>query len=151
MMAEERPSVEVGNGTNGRSGDAGDLTHHDARGLVVVALVPPEAALDPPPVLPLIVEQRAASAAHVVFEFYLGVLLHTHLDCARGTLVPGTNGISGLFRLEVERNTVHTVPQARWPGTILEDMAEVSFAPGAMHLGARHPQRAIGRGLDRFG
>src|SRR5688572_11103577 len=47
------------------SGDSGELAHDDPRGLVVIALMPPEAALDPPAVLSLIVEQRAASAAHV--------------------------------------------------------------------------------------
>ena len=69
-------------------GDSGDLAHHDSRGLVVIALVPPEPVLDPPTVLPLIIEQRAAPAAHVVFEFYLRILLHIHLDCSRPRLVP---------------------------------------------------------------
>lgn len=74
-----------------RSGDSGQLAHHDPRGLIVVALMPPEATLDPPAVFPLIVEQRAASAAHVVFELYLRVLLHIYLDCVSGALVPSKN------------------------------------------------------------
>ena len=74
-----------------RSGDSGQPAHHDSRGLIVVALMPPEAALDPPAVFPLIVEQRAASAAHVVFELYLRVLLHIDLDCVRRALVPSKN------------------------------------------------------------
>ena len=68
--------------------DPGELTHHDTGRLVVVALVPPRPALDPPAVFPLIVEQRAAPAAHVVLEPYLGILLHIHLDCRRRPLVP---------------------------------------------------------------
>ena len=48
----------------------------------------PGAALDPPAVLALIVEQRAASAAHVIFEPYLRILLHIHLDCVPSAVVP---------------------------------------------------------------
>jgi hypothetical protein len=71
------------------SGDSGELAHHDPGGLIVVTFVPPEAAFDPPAVFPLIVEQNAAPAADLVFELYLRVLLHTHLDCAGGFVVPG--------------------------------------------------------------
>jgi hypothetical protein len=70
------------------SGNSGELTHHNPRRLIVVALVPPGAALDPPAVFPLVVEQRAAPAAHVVFELYLRILLHTDLDCVPRALVP---------------------------------------------------------------
>ena len=80
-------SVEVGS-SQARLRDSGKLTHHDSRGLIIVALVPPRAALDPPAVLPLVVEQGAAPAAHVVFELYLRVLLHIHLDCVPRALVP---------------------------------------------------------------
>ena len=77
--------ADVCRGSAGRAclGDPGELAHHDPSGLVVVALVPPQPALDPPAVFPLIVEQGAAPAAHVVFELYLGILLHIHLDCGR--------------------------------------------------------------------
>ena len=87
-MIEETYACRGSEDSENRLRDPGDLTHHDSRGLVVIALVPPEATLDPPPVLTLIVEQRAAPAAHVVFEFYLGILLHTHLDCSRASVVP---------------------------------------------------------------
>src|SRR5712691_10528659 len=36
-----------------------------------------------------------------------------------------------------------------WRRPVIEDMAEMAAAPDAMHLGARHPVAAIGRGLDR--
>jgi len=87
-MIEETYVCRGSEEAENRLRDPGDPTHYDSRGLVVIALVPPEAALDPPPVFPLIVEQRAAPAAHVVFEFYLGILLHTHLDCGRAPVVP---------------------------------------------------------------
>jgi hypothetical protein len=70
------------------SGDPGELAHYNPGRLIVVALVPPEAALDPPAVFPLIVEQDAAPAANLVFELYLRILLHIHLDCAGRSLVP---------------------------------------------------------------
>ena len=107
------------------------------------------AALDPPAVLPLIVEQRAAPAAHVVFELYLRVLLHIHLDCVRrrsGSLKKRV--FLGLFWLEIERNAVHTVPQPGRPGAVLEDVAEVPLAPRAVHLGPLHPV-ASGRWSSR--
>ena len=81
--------VEVGEaGVLTRLRDPRELAHHDARRLIVVTLMPPQTALDPPAVLPLIVEQGAAAAAYVVLEFYLGILLHTPLDCRRLGLVP---------------------------------------------------------------
>jgi hypothetical protein len=70
--------------------DSGELTHDDPRGLIIVAFVPPKAAFDPPAILALVVEQSAAPAAHVVFELYLRILLHTHLDCGLLALVPWT-------------------------------------------------------------
>ena len=80
-------SVEAGR-TRRALRDSRELAHHDPRGLIVVALVPPRAALYPPAVLALIVEQRAAAAAHLVLELDLGVLLHIPLDCVRRALVP---------------------------------------------------------------
>jgi hypothetical protein len=69
-------------------GDYGELTHDNPGRLIVVALVPPEAAFYPPAVLSLIIEQGAAPAAHVIFELDLGILLHTHLDCRPPAPVP---------------------------------------------------------------
>ena len=46
-----------------------ELTDDDPGGTLAVALVPPETFPDPPPVLTLIVEQRAAAGADVVFKF----------------------------------------------------------------------------------
>ena len=87
-MIEETYVCRGSEEAENRLGDPGDFTHHDPRGLVVIALVPPEPVLDPPTVLPLIIEQRAAPAAHVVFELYLGILLHTHLHCGQPSVVP---------------------------------------------------------------
>jgi hypothetical protein len=70
------------------SGDSGKLAHYDPRGLIVIALMPPRAAFDPPAILALVVEQRAASAAHVILEPYLRILLHIHLDCVPSAVVP---------------------------------------------------------------
>ena len=112
--------------TGGALGDSGELPHHDPRGLIVVALVPPRAALDPPAVLTLVVEQRAAPAAHVVFELYLRVLLHTPFR-----LRPAGSGslkkpvFLGLFWLEIraKRRSYSTAarsaggrPRRRGPG-----------------------------------
>jgi hypothetical protein len=96
MMVEE---TEVCRGleVEASSGDPGEPAHHDARRLVVIALVPPEPGLDPPPVLALIVEQAAAAATNVVFEFYLSILLHTDLDCVRAALVPCKNAFFGPY------------------------------------------------------
>src|SRR5688572_30466509 len=68
--------------------DPRKLTYHYPRGLIVVAFMPPQTALDPPAVFALIIEQGSTPAAHVVFKFYLRVLLHIHLDCANPGLVP---------------------------------------------------------------
>jgi hypothetical protein len=68
--------------------DSCELPYYDPRGLIVVAFVPPQTALDPPAVFTLVIEQCSAPAAYVVFEFYLRILLHIHLDCANRLLVP---------------------------------------------------------------
>ena len=81
----------------GRLRDSRQLTHDDSRRLIVVALMPPQTALDPPAVFALVVEEGAAPAAHVVFEFYLRVLLHTYLDCDRPGLVPWKTGFFMVF------------------------------------------------------
>jgi hypothetical protein len=69
-------------------GDPGELPYYYPGGLIVVALMPPQTALDPPAVFALVVEQGSAPAAYVIFEFYLRVLLHIYLDCAKRLLVP---------------------------------------------------------------
>ena len=71
-----------------RLGDSRELAHHDTRRLIVVAFMPPQTALHPPAVFTLVVEERTAPAAHVVFEPYLRVLLHNHLDCVPQAAVP---------------------------------------------------------------
>jgi len=48
------------------------------------------------------------------------------------------------IRLERERDTVDAVAQPGRPRTILEAMAEMAAAAGAMHLGPRHQQEIIG-------
>src|SRR5579864_3284501 len=40
-----------------------------------------------------------------------------------------------LGRLELERDGVHAVPQAGWPGTVVEDVAQMAAAARAEHLG----------------
>ena len=49
---------------------------------------------------PPIVKQRAAPAAHVVFELYLGILLHIHLDCRGWPLVPCQKRFFRAFRAQ---------------------------------------------------
>jgi hypothetical protein len=56
-------------------GHARQLADHDSRRLIIVALVPPQAALDPPPVFTLVVKQHATAAADVILEFWLSILL----------------------------------------------------------------------------
>ncbi len=77
--------------------DSGQLTDNNPRRLVVTALVPPRPALDPPAILALIVEKHTTPSAHVVFQLYGEVLLHTHLDCADPPLVPGRTGLFYVF------------------------------------------------------
>jgi hypothetical protein len=50
--------------------------------------MPPDTLLDPPAIFALVVEEDSAAAAHVVFEFYLGILLHVYLDRCRHKVVP---------------------------------------------------------------
>jgi hypothetical protein len=50
--------------------------------------MPPHPTLYPPTILALVVEQHATAGAHLIFEFYLGILLHTYLDCERPLAVP---------------------------------------------------------------
>jgi hypothetical protein len=73
-------------------GDSGELTDYDPGRLVVLTLVPPHATLDPPAVFALIVEQDAATAAHLVFELDLRVLLHIYLDYGAPLVVPPKKG-----------------------------------------------------------
>jgi hypothetical protein len=59
----------------GASGYARKLADDNSCRLVIITLVPPQAALDPPPVLTLVVKQHATAAAHVILQFWLGILL----------------------------------------------------------------------------
>src|SRR5688572_23597903 len=117
--------------------DPRKLTYHYPRGLIVVAFVPPQTALDPPAVFALIVEQGSTPAAHVVFEFYLRVLLHNHLDCRSPVSVPCESFLA-LFGLKFKGNTVHTVPQPGRPRAVFKDMSQVTLAASAMHLRPCH-------------
>lgn len=56
-------------------GHSRQFPHHDAGRLIVVALVPPDALLDPPAILALVVEQHSTSRTYVVLELYLKSLL----------------------------------------------------------------------------
>ena len=75
-----------------RSGYARELSDHNARGLALVALVPPEAVFQPPAILALIVEQHATAPADVVLQFYVRILLFhglfIYLDFAGRSPVP---------------------------------------------------------------
>src|SRR5687768_58735 len=59
----------------------------------------------------------------------------------------------------LEGRGVDAVAQARRPRSVVEDVAQVSAAAGAVHLGARHAQgavallahRALGQGLGEAG
>lgn len=76
------PARRMAQSRGGRLGQSDrELSNDNPSRLVVAALVPPRPLLDPPAVLPLVVEEHAAPTAHVVFQFGLMVLLHTHLDC----------------------------------------------------------------------
>src|SRR6266508_2518096 len=57
------------------------------------------------------------------------------------------SGLLCFVRAQSERGGVDAVAQAGGPGTVLEDVAEVAAARAAVHLGARHPQHAIGLGV----
>jgi hypothetical protein len=62
------------------SGYTGEFANHDTGGLVVVALVPPQPAVDPPAVLSLVIEESAAASAHIVLDLDVLVLLLAHAD-----------------------------------------------------------------------
>ena len=47
---------------------------------------------------------------------------------------------------ELQRHAVHAVAQAGRLRAVVEHMAEMAAAAAAMHLGARHEERAVGRG-----
>src|SRR5688572_7065454 len=110
--------------------DSGQLTNNNPRRLVVTALVPPRPALDPPAILALVVEKHTTPSAHVVFQLYGEVLLHTHLDCAAPPLVPGRTGLFLCFcgfcwanrRFEGQRRSIHAVPEACRARPVVEYM-----------------------------
>src|SRR5207249_12074208 len=49
---------------------------------------------------------------------------------------------------ELQGDAVHAVANARGPGTIVEDVAEMPSAPAAMHFRAYHQELAVGRRPD---
>src|SRR5882724_1941908 len=55
-----------------------------------------------------------------------------------------------LLGLEIQRRRVDAVALARRLGAVGKDVAEMSGTAGAMHLGARHEEAAVGLGLDGF-
>ena len=60
--------------------------------------------------------------------------------------------LDGRVGIELQRRGVDAVAQPRrLVAGIVEDVAEVAAAPGAVHLGARHEERSIRLGLDRIG
>lgn len=145
----------AGCGMKASLGDSRELTNDNSGRLIVLAFVHPDAALDPPAVFALVIKQDAAPAAHVIFESYLGILLHTYLDCTFRGLVPlekwffsGFSCHSGSFGLEIERNSVHTVSEPCRAGAILENMAEMALAPRTVHFRTHHPVGAVAGRLD---
>src|SRR6185312_15655603 len=51
-------------------------------------------------------------------------------------------------RLEFQRHTVHAIAQARRRRPVIEDVTEMALASAAMHLGAGHEERTVGRCAD---
>src|SRR5438105_4219067 len=54
-----------------------------------------------------------------------------------------------LLRLEIQRDAIDAIAQMRGRWSVLEHVAKMAPAAAAMHFRARHPEAAIGRGLDR--
>src|SRR6185437_2041549 len=53
------------------------------------------------------------------------------------------------LRFELQRDTIDAIAQMRRRRAVIENMAEMAAAIGAMHFGAHHAVSAIGGGLDR--
>jgi fermentation-respiration switch protein FrsA (DUF1100 family) len=57
-------------------------------------------------------------------------------------------GLSGLFRLEIQRDAIHAVSKTRGAGPILENVAQVSLTARTMHFGPDHPMTLVRGRLD---
>src|ERR1700751_5207946 len=51
---------------------------------------------------------------------------------------------------DAKGHRVHAVTESCWPGTIIEDMAKMSFAQPARNCRARHAERKVGAFSDIF-
>ena len=66
----------------------------------------------------------------------------------RGALRRCPIAARSLLLVELERRAVHAIALAGRLRPVGKDVAEMAAALGAMHLGARHQEAAIGRGAD---
>src|SRR5690606_6757079 len=61
-----------------------------------------------------------------------------------------TGASSEVLRLEVQRDAVHAVAQARGAGAVREDMAEMAGAAGAAYLDAAHAVAGVDHLVHRL-